>query len=74
MICGDCLQDTNDLWVDDKCAESVDGMHHPARCLDESEHCSGPIELWYMAGTSGPSWPCCTFHGQARQYRREDAY
>lgn len=71
MICDDCLQDTADRWVTDDCPQSMDGEHHPARCLNENEDCNGPVELrWPGYGTR--SWPRCEFHGEERIERHND--
>ena len=40
-------------------------------CLNESDDCSGPVEMWHSGGASGRSWPRCTHHGEKRLYDRE---
>lgn len=34
-------------------------------CLDHSDECKGPVELW-TTGTSMRAWPRCTFHRDKR--------
>ena len=73
MICDDCMMDTDERWTPVECPESMDGDHHPARCLNGPEHCSGPVALWHSGGTHGRSWPRCTFHGEQRLDRYENS-
>jgi hypothetical protein len=73
MICDDCLMDTTERWTPTECSQSIDGDHHPARCLNHNEDCSGPVDLWWSGGSHGRSWPRCTYHGEQRQESYENS-
>lgn len=76
MICGECLQDTDDRWATPDCPDSMTGEHEPAECLDgrgTGEDCSGPVALWHSGGASGRSWPRCTRHGDERLARHDNS-
>lgn len=48
---------------------SIDAPLPAEDCLDYSDDCSGPVELW-TTGTSMRAWPRCTHHRD----KRWDAY
>lgn len=76
MICDDCHMDTTEQWTPAECSQSIDGDHHPARCLDggpDGDDCTGPVDLWYSGGLNGRSWPRCTYHGEQRLNRYENS-
>lgn len=43
----------------------VDRPGPPEECLEFSDECSGPVEMWWP-GSGYRSWPRCTFHGERR--------
>ena len=72
--CTECDEEFYTFDAAARCHPGIGGVEETELvCLEASDACEGPVEMWYSGGVNGRSWPRCRFHGERRLERFENS-